>query len=71
MSGKRSKQLMEQARLAAMDGSVIKSHEYKRLKKLYINPHYAPVTVLFPSKPWVKFTGKENLKRLTEKKNAA
>lgn len=71
MSGKRSKQLREQARLAAMDGSVIKSHEYKRLKRSYKNPHYAPVVVWHPTKPGIKFTGKEVLKRMAEKKKAA
>lgn len=44
MNGRRVKAIMEQARIAAMDGSVIKSHEYKRLKKMYVHPTYAPVT---------------------------
>lgn len=57
MSGKRAKKLMEEARKKAMDGLVIKSHEYKRLKKTYTNPSYAPVVVLFPTKPGLKFTG--------------
>lgn len=68
MSGKRAKKLKAQARKNAMDGSVIGAYEYKRLKKSYKNPHYAPVVVLHPSKPGEKFTGKEILKRIAEEK---
>lgn len=64
MRGKRAKAIMAQARVAALDGSVVKSHEYKRLKKLHNNPHYAPVKVLYPTRP-----GKEiREKRIAEVK---
>lgn len=56
MSGKRAKALMEEARLKSLDGSVVKSHEYNRLKKTYINPSYSPVVVLHPTKPGLKFS---------------
>lgn len=59
MSGKRAKALSEQARIASLDGSVIKSVEYKRLKKSYTNPHYAPNVLLYPTAPDIKFRGEE------------
>lgn len=57
MRGKRAKQLNEQARLASLDGSVIKSKEYKRLKKKYNNPHYATVVNYESGEPMAKFHG--------------
>lgn len=63
MRGKRAKILMEKARMASLDGSVIKSEEYKRLKKKHVHPHYAPVTVLYPTLPDVKFKGESVILR--------
>lgn len=58
MSGKRAKRIMEEARLASLDGSVIKSQEYHRLKKLYIHPQYAPVINWHPTKPGKEIAAK-------------
>lgn len=69
MSGKRSLALKREARRRAMDGSVVASYEYKKIKKQYVHPSYAAVVVLFPTAPGIKFIGKENLKRLAEEKN--
>lgn len=63
MSGKRAKVLKEQARLASLDGSVVGSHEYKRLKKLHTNPHYGQVVVLYPTEPDIMFRGARVLER--------
>lgn len=71
MSGKRAKQLREQARIASLDGSVIGSHEYRRLKRSYHNPHYALVVILHPSPPGLQFTGPYRLLRMKKKKDAA
>lgn len=57
MRAKRAKLLKEKARLASLDGSVIGSREYKRLKKLHTNPHYGQVVVLYPTEPMFMFHG--------------
>lgn len=63
MSGKRSKKLMELARIASLDGSVVKSYEYKRLKKVYKNPHYARHVSLESTEPGFLFSGGVVLER--------
>lgn len=61
MSGKRAKALKREARRRAMDGSVVASYEYKKIKKQYVHPSYSPVTVLHPSQPGIKFSMKEKM----------
>lgn len=63
MRKSRVRQLKEQARKNGMDGSVVIAHEYKRLKKSYNNPHYAPVTVHNPQPPGFSFLGKYKAQR--------
>jgi hypothetical protein len=46
-----------------MNGKVISNVEYKKLKRSYNNPAYAPVTNRFPTKPDFKFSGKAKLLR--------
>lgn len=41
---------------------------YRARKKKHNNLHHATNVVSHPTKPGIKFTGKENLKRLSDKK---
>lgn len=68
MSGKRAKRLMEEARKKSLDGSVIKSYYYKGIKKRWVNPHYAPVTVAFTTKPGTEIEAKRKQPQLVTKK---
>lgn len=55
MSGKRVKKLRKEAAKLGKDG-VANFHSYKQNKKKASNPHYAPVTNLFPTPPGLQFT---------------
>lgn len=57
MGSKRAKLLKQEARNTAMNGKVASNTEYKRLKRSYNHPSYAPVVNLHPTKPDVKFNG--------------
>lgn len=69
MRGTRARKLKQQARMAAKDGSVIASHEYKRLKKSYNNPSYAPVVVMYPTSPGTEIAAKRKKETLDKKKS--
>lgn len=59
----RVRKLKQEAFENGRDGSVVVSHEYKRLKKLYVNPHYARHTSLDSTNPEAQFLGKGVLMR--------
>lgn len=67
MRSVRARRLKEQARINGRDGSVVISHEYKRLKKSYIHPTCAPVVVAHPTKPGAEIDKKKKQPQLVAK----